>query len=160
MKPTLSIIVAVGNNRAIGKGNQLLWHISEDLKRFKQLTTGHPIIMGRKTYESIGRPLPNRINIIITRDTAFQAPGCDSVGSLDEALEKAKAQNTDEVFVIGGAQIYAQAIDRADRLYLTKVEGDFEADAFFPDYSMFKKVVQQESGHSGVYSYTFFVLEK
>lgn len=149
----LSIIAAIGDNRELGKNNQLLWHIPEDMKRFKTLTTGHTVIMGRKTYESIGKPLPNRVNIIITSDTTFTAPNCVIAHSLDEALQK----STDtETFVIGGASIYNQAIDKADKLYLTKVKGTFDADTFFPDYSRFSNVVSEEKKQDDRYTYTFF----
>ena len=113
----VSIIVAVAENGVIGDKNTLLWHISEDLKHFKAVTTGHPVIMGRKTYESLGRPLPNRTNVVITRQQV-EIPGCRVVHSLGEAV--ALFPGDDEVFVIGGAQIYAQALPLADRFYLTR----------------------------------------
>jgi len=133
----VSLIVAMANNRVIGLDGGLPWHISGDLKFFKRVTMGHPIIMGRKTYQSIGGALPGRANIIITRNKDFQAPDADVVHGLDEALEKAKAiahiDSADAVFVIGGADIYAQALAQADRIYLTEVAGDFPGDAYFPD---------------------------
>lgn len=158
-KPTISIIAAIGSNGELGKNNKLLWHISEDLKRFKDLTSGHPIIMGRNTYQSIGKPLPKRTNIIITRDSNFQAGGCMVVHSLDEAIEKASEAERKEIFIIGGGQIYTQAIDIADKLYLTKVEGTFDADTFFPVYSRFKKEVFREEKKDFKYHYTFLDLE-
>lgn len=151
----LSIIAAIGNNRELGKDNKLLWHIPEDLKRFKNLTINHTVIMGRKTYESIGKPLPNRTNIVITKDNIFTAPGCVVTHSLDEAIQKS---NDTETFIIGGASIYAQAIDRTDKLYLTKVNGTFEADTYFPDYSRFSKVVSKEQKQDDTYTYTFLEL--
>lgn len=184
MKPKISIIAAIGEeNRALGKNNKLLWYIPEDLKRFKELTKGHVVIMGRKTYESIGKLLPERLNIIVTRDSQSYIAsnpelvsgsdykkrsrnkfGMTTIGvvsnSLDEALKIVETRNDREVFIIGGGQIYEQAMPLADRLYLTLVEGEFEADTFFPDYSEFKKVVSQEKGESGKYRYTFFILEK
>lgn len=128
----ISIIVAIAHNGAIGKDNALLWHISDDLKRFKRITSGHPVVMGRKTYESLGRPLPNRINVVITRNTDFRAEGCTVVHSMAEAVSLFPA--TEEVFVIGGAQIYAEALDIADKFYLTKVEAQYDADTFFPKW--------------------------
>lgn len=128
-----SIIVAMGRNREIGTKNKLLWKIPEELKRFKEITTGHPIIMGRKTHESIGRILPNRTNIIITRDSSYQVEGGVVVHSLEEAIEKAKeAQGSEEIFIIGGAQVFAEALPMADKLYVTLVDADFpDADSFF-----------------------------
>ncbi len=111
----INIIAALGKDRAIGKHNQLLWHVRADLVRFKEITTGHPIVMGRKTFQSIGRVLPGRTNIVITRDPNWKFDGVTTI-SLDEALEKACALD-EEVFVIGGGEIYAQALSRADRLY-------------------------------------------
>ena len=128
----VTIIAALGRNRVIGKGNQIPWHISEDLKRFKALTMGHPVVMGRKTFQSIGRPLPGRDNIVITRSPEFAAPGCRPVHSLAEALTA--AQGAAEVFVIGGAEIYALALPLADRLQLTEVDAAIDGDATFPDF--------------------------
>ena len=128
----ISIIVAVARNGVIGGGNTLLWHISEDLKRFKALTTGHPVVMGRKTFESLGRPLPNRTNVVVTRQH-IEIPGCTVAGSLEEALALLPAQ--EEVFVTGGGQIYAQALPLADRIYLTTVMRDYEGDTRFPDWN-------------------------
>ena len=127
----ISIIVAVAENGTIGDRNTLLWHISEDLKHFKALTSGHPVIMGRKTYESLGRPLPNRTNVVLTRGDG-EFPGCRVVHALDEALALFPAG--EELFVIGGAQIYAQALPLADRLYLTRVCHPYEGDTSFPDW--------------------------
>src|SRR3989338_5923686 len=144
-KPIISLIAAIGENRELGKNNKLLWNIPEDMKRFRELTRGHVVIMGRKTYESIGRPLPNRINIIVTRDKKFgehvsinQLIGTFVAHSLEGAIKRAKPLTTnykllttsDEVFIIGGGQIYEQGIKYADKLYLTIVKGEFEADTF------------------------------
>ena len=104
----ISIIVAVARNGVIGDRNRLIWHISEDLRRFKAITTGHPVIMGRKTFESLGRPLPNRINVVVTRQTGYRAEGCVVAGSLEDAIRR--FDPSEEIFVIGGAQIYAQAL--------------------------------------------------
>jgi len=127
----LSIVVAMGANRVIGHDNRLPWHLPADLKHFRQITMGKPILMGRRTWESIGRPLPGRICIVITRDTNYVAAGCLVVHSLDAALRA--AQGHDEIMVIGGEQLYRQALPAADTLYLTLVQGDFPGDAFFPE---------------------------
>jgi dihydrofolate reductase len=160
-KPKLSIISAIAEkNRAIGKNNKLLWDIPEDLQRFKKITSGHPIIMGQKTFESLGKPLPNRTNIVLTFDKSYKAPGAVVVYSIDEALKAAKKVEKREIFFVGGGQIYAQAIKFADKLYLTLVEGDYEADTYFPDYSKFKKAIFEEKHESGGYKYRFLELER
>jgi dihydrofolate reductase len=167
-KPLISIIAAIGSNRELGKDNKLLWHIPEDFTRFKKITSGHPVIMGRTTYESIGKPLLRRTNIIITRNKDYQVEGCIIAYSLEEAIEIAKELPADakamagkkEIFIIGGGQIYEQGIKYADRLYLTIVEGTFNADTFFPDYSEFSKIVFRKEGKSSQYRYTFFELVK
>ena len=165
-KPKVSIIVAIDDKRGIGKNNRLPWHIPEDLKRFRRLTSGHTIIMGRKTFESIlsytGKPLPDRINMVITRNPDFKAEGVSINTSLEEALSEAKGNEQSEIFIIGGAQIFKQAIDMGvvDRIYLTKVEGDYGADTFFPDYSQFKKVVSEEAGESNGIKFRFINLER
>lgn len=130
----VSIIVAIARDGAIGRGGDLLWHISDDLKRFKQLTKGHAVIMGRKTYESLPkRPLPYRRNIIISRNPEYRAEGADVFTSLEEALESCRAE--EEVFIIGGATIYALALPLATRLYLTEIDADCEdADTWFPPF--------------------------
>ena len=156
----ISLIAALSENRAIGKDNKLIFRISEDLKHFKKITSGHPVIMGRKTYESIGRPLPNRTNIVITRDKTYLAQGCKVVHSLNEALEAAKKVEDAEIFVIGGGQIFKEAIKIANKLYLTLVEGKYEGDTFFLDYSEFKKVVSEESHESEGYKYRFLEIER
>ncbi len=138
-----SIIVAVAENGVIGDRNTLLWHISEDLKHFKALTTGHPVVMGRKTFESLGRPLPNRTNVVISRQQ-IELPGCRVVHSLDEAL--ALFPEDEEVFVIGGAQIYAEALPRARRFYLTRVFRAYEGDTRFPEWNEEEwRLVESES---------------
>lgn len=158
----LSIIAVIGKNRELGKDNKLIWHLPSDLARFRKITTGHPVIMGRKTFQSIGQPLPNRENFVITRDPAFTAGGITVVRSLDEALEKAKsATGAEEIFVIGGGSIYAQAIDRADRLYLTVVDKIApKADTFFPDYSGFGKMILNESHEETGLHFTYKTLER
>ena len=127
----LSIIVAMSSNRVIGVNNTLPWHLSEDLKHFKSLTTGHTIIMGRKTYESIGRPLPNRRNIVISRNSNTSYEGVEVVHSLEDAFSI--STNDKEVFVIGGSNIYEQALSFVDQLYITEIKKSFIGDAFFPE---------------------------
>lgn len=127
-----TLIVAVAENGAIGKNNQLLWHLPDDLKRFKRLTTGQVVVMGRKTYESIGKPLPNRVNVVISRNPDFRAEGCQVVSSLDEARNFVQTQYlTTGLFVIGGAEIYRQALPLATRIELTEVHAAPEGDAFW-----------------------------
>jgi len=138
--PRITLIAAVAANRALGKDNQLLWHLPNDLQFFKKTTLNHPIIMGRKTYDSIGRPLPKRLNIVISRQLDLTIEGCVVVPTLHAAISLASHVEhqpegvTPEVFVIGGAQIYAAALPLAQRLVLTEVKRDFEADAFFPEW--------------------------
>lgn len=158
--PLISLIAAIDESRAIGKDNKLIWDLPSDLKRFKQITSGHPIIIGRKTFESIGRPLPNRTNIVITRDPGYSPAGCLVAHSLDEALEKARDVEQTEIFIIGGGQIFEQAIGRADKLYLTVVQGAHDADSFFPDCSAFTKVLKQESGSENNINYTYLELAR
>lgn len=157
--PRISIIVALAKNMVIGGQNQLLWRIPEDLKRFRKLTTGHPIIIGRKTHQSIGRVLPDRPNIVITREN-IEIPDCIVCHSIEEALEKAKALDSKEIFIIGGAQIYKETISLADRLYLTLVDKEFAGDAYFPNYSMFTKKIFEEKGAYEELKYSFLILEK
>lgn len=160
MSARVSIIAAVGENRELGKGNKLIWRIPADLKRVKELTTGHPIIMGRKTFDSIGHPLPNRTNIVLSR-TPLTIEGCIVVPSLEEALEAARAIDTEEIFIFGGGQVYEMAISHADRLYLTRVhETDPESDAFFPDYTEFTKVISSEKYLEHEPPYTLLTLER
>jgi dihydrofolate reductase len=127
----ITIIAAIAEQNALGKDNQLIWHLPADLKRFKQVTSNHHVIMGRKTYESLGKPLPNRTNIIITRNGNFKAEGCIIVNSLLQAIEAAKKDKNP--FILGGAEIYKQSIEIADKLDLTFVHHQFEADVFFPE---------------------------
>ena len=133
MMASLIMIAAAGENGALGKDNDLLWHLPDDFKRFKQLTTGHTIIMGRKTFESFPKPLPNRFHIVITRNTGYQIdhPECIVVHSLDEAL--ASVEDEEQAFIIGGGEIYKQALPHTDRIELTRVHAPFEADTFFPE---------------------------
>lgn len=190
----ISIIVATGKNREIGAANKLLWKIPEELKRFKEITTGHPIIMGRKTFESIGRVLPNRTNIIVTRDKQYKVEGAVVVHSLEEAIaeaqkahpphpnpllkgegtsetsqsipsplrEKVRMRGMSEIFIIGGGEIFEQALPLADKLYLTLVDAEFpEADSFFPPYEdKFNKKVFELDQESAEYRYKFLELER
>ncbi len=162
--PKISIIVAVKKeDNAIGKDTgELLFRISDDLKRFKTLTTGHPIIMGRKTYESIGKPLPDRTSIIVTRNKDFQAEGCLVVESLEEAIKKGGEIDI-EIFIIGGGEIYKQALPYADRLYITIVNGSAQGNVFFPDWKNdFTKELSREERtdeKSGL-KYTWLTLER
>lgn len=160
----ISIIVAIGEgNRVIGDKGKLPWNIPEDLKRFRETTAGHPIIMGKNTFLSIGRVLPGRTNIVLS-DMPWNdaSDGVVVARSLENALEKARnAPGNEEVFVIGGGMVYTQALLHADRLYLTLIHAHFDGDAFFPEYeSIFSNVVSREDNESDGYRYTFFVLER
>lgn len=158
--PKISIICAIGENREIGKNNQLLWHISEDFKHFKRITLGHVIVMGQKTFESIGKPLPNRTNIVLSNDESFKRDDVVISRSLDDALIKARELEKEEIFICGGGSVYAQTIDMADKLYLTVIRGDFKADTFFPEYGEFKKIISEKESSEGRYKYKFLELEK
>lgn len=129
----ISLIVAMSSNRAIGLANQMPWHLSADLKRFKQITMGHPILMGRKTFESIGRPLPGRTNIIVSRNLAYSAEGCVVVESVEAAISHG-CQLANEVFVIGGSTLYEATLPIAGSLYITQINQTFDGDTFFPDF--------------------------
>lgn len=158
----ISIIAAIDSKRGLGKNNQLLFKIKEDFVRMKKLTTGHPIIMGRKTFESIGRPLPNRTNIVITRDEGYSQEGIKVAHSLKKAIELAKNEpGGKEIFIFGGGQIFKEALPMVDKLYLTVVEGDYGADTFFPEYeNLFSKKTFEQSGQEGKYRYVFIELER
>jgi dihydrofolate reductase len=135
----ISIIVAMAGNGVIGRGGKLPWHLGDDLKRFKQLTIGHTIVMGRKTWESIGRPLPGRRNVVISRQAGYRAAGADVVTNLETALKIAEAAGESEAFIIGGAEIYRLAKSCADRMYITLVEAIVEGDTFFPEAGAFEE---------------------
>lgn len=158
--PKISIICAIAENRAIGKDNQLLWHIPEDFKHFKEKTIGHAIVMGQKTFESIGKPLPNRTTIVLSNDLSCNIEGVIMARTFEEVFAKAREIEKEEIFICGGGSIYAQTIDLADKLYLTVVKGDFEADTFFPEYSEFKKIVSERKSSDENFEYTFLELEK
>ncbi|HWZ14883.1 MAG TPA: dihydrofolate reductase [Mucilaginibacter sp.] len=157
----VSIIVAISENHAIGKNNQLLWHLPGDLKHFKDTTTGHTIIMGRKTFDSVGKPLPNRRNIVITRQP-ITIEGCEVVNSVEAAL--ALCKDEDEVFIGGGAEIYKLAMHLTDRIYLTIVHQHFDADTFFPEIDMteWKEVSHEdhERDSKNAIPYSFITLER
>jgi dihydrofolate reductase len=158
----LSIIVAMDRNRVIGKGDALPWHISSDLKNFKKITMGKPIIMGRKTHESIGRPLPGRENIILTRDKTYQVEGCTVLHSMDELLKHCK--DVDEVMITGGSEIYKMSLEQATRLYLTEVHTEIEGDTFFPkfDRSEWKELSREDFkvDEKNEFDYSFVLLER
>lgn len=162
----ISLIAAIGRNREVGKQGELLWRIPDDLKRFKALTTGHPVIMGRKTWESLperARPLPNRTNIVVTRQAAYFAPGATVVDGLSDAFLIAhEAPGGHETFVIGGGELYAAALPYASRLYLTLVDAtDDDADTFFPTYEReFTTTISNESGKHDGLSYQWVTLER
>ena len=156
----ISIIVVVGKNNAIGKNNKLLWDLPGDLQHFKKITTGHTVIMGDKTYQSIGRPLPNRKNIILSLDKDYKVEGAEVKNSLEDVLRKYK-NSKEEIFVIGGGIIYKLALPFADKLYITLVDDSPEdADTFFPDYSEFKKVLSEEKNEENGIKYSFLELVK
>jgi len=156
----ISIIAAMGQNNGIGKNNKLLWHIPGDLKHFKEITSGNIVVMGRKTYESIGRPLPNRTNIIITKNNKFKAEDCLIKNSFNEVLKEAKSYKDKEIFIIGGGQIYKQALPHTDKLYLTIVDDEVQADTFFPDYSQFKNIISEKAFEEKGLKYKFIELTK
>ena len=151
----ISAIAAIGKNNVIGQNNDLVWKIPDDLARFREITKGHPVIMGRRTFESIGRPLPDRTNIVISREKDYATEGVSVVYSVDEAIEKAKSLGNDEIFVIGGGEIYRQFMPYTDKLYLTIIDAEADGDVFFPDYSEFSNVILSKQEASGSYTYTF-----
>lgn len=163
----ISLIAAISENRVIGDKGKIPWHIREDLIRFKEKTMGHAMIVGRKTFDSLigyyqksGRPMPKRTNIIVTKNPNYivKMENCIVVHSFDEALEKAKQIEKDEIFVAGGGQLFAAAIEKADKLYLTIVKKTAQGDTYFPDYSDFGIVAYKQSGKSGDLEYTFLDL--
>jgi len=163
----ISLIAAMARNRVIGFQGQLPWNIPEDLKYFRDKTAGHPVVMGRKTYESIGKPLPKRTNIVVTRDPGFReahrVDGAVFTGSLEEALERASADGIpgrEEIFVIGGGEIYLQALPRAERIYLTTIDREYEGDAYFPELDWPRYRVISRDRREGDPSYEFLVLER
>jgi len=163
----ISIIVAVSENNVIGKDNTLIWHLPADMKYFKEKTSGHCIITGRKNYESLPekfRPLPNRTNIIITRQKEYDAPGAIVVSSLEMAIQKAKEIETNEIFIIGGGEIFNQSLPMTDRIYLTKIHEHFQGDVYFPELNNdeWKEVDRQDHqiDEKNKYPYSFIVLNR
>jgi len=156
-------MAAIAANNALGKDNQLIWHLPADLKRFKKTTLNHAVIMGRKTYESLGKPLPNRTNILITRDKNYKAEGCLVVNSVKEAL-KAAAEVDENPFILGGAEIYKQAMPFADKLDITFVHHQFEADVFFPkiDKKIWKETSREnfKADEKNKFDYSFVTFER
>lgn len=161
--PTISIIAAIGKNYELGKDNDLLWHISADLKRFKKITSGHPVIMGRKTFNSINnKPLPNRRNIVITHSRELSFPYVEIVHSVEEAINK--LGDNEEVFILGGATIYKQFLPKTHFMYLTLVDGEYEADSFFPRYNKdqwqtIEEINITDDEQAGV-NYSFITLQR
>ena len=163
----ISLIAAVAKNRVIGKNNDLPWHLPDDMKFFMQTTSTHHVIMGRKNYESIPekfRPLPNRTNMVVTRQTNYEAPGCTIVNSLEEAISIAEKSGEKETFIIGGAEIYRQGFPMTDRMYLTEINATIEGDTYFPafDHGEWKEVsrVSHSTDERHHYSFDFVVYEK
>lgn len=158
--PRISIVAALSLNGVIGDSGRLPWHIPSDLRRLRALTWGHPIIMGRKTFESLGKPLPGRTNIVVTRQLGYQASKTIVTHSLDQAIAKAREIEDKEIFILGGAQIYALAMPLVDRLYLTIVQIETPGDAFFPPYEDFTAVLSKEHGQDNSYRFQFLTLER
>lgn len=159
----ISLMWAMDNNRVIGYNNQLPWHLPEDLKFFKRTTMGHPIAMGRKTWDSIGRPLPGRENIVITRNPEFKCEGCTVLNTIEALLEYSR-QRSDEIFVIGGAEIFKLILPDADKLYLTRIYDEFKGDTFFPELNMEEwSLLSREQGikdEKNPYNYEFMIYER
>lgn len=160
----ISMIAAMANNNVIGLNNDMPWHLPADFAWFRKHTLGKPILMGRKTYDSIGKPLPERLNIILTRDSSLKITGTEVVTTIDEALQLAKQANADELMITGGAHLYSSILEKADRLYLTLIDADIAGDTYFPDYTQYPWQEQQRSHYAAddknAYSMTFLVLER
>lgn len=160
---TLSFLVAADEGNVIGKNNQLPWHLPNDLKYFKNLTWGLPVVMGRKTYESIGKPLPGRTNIVITRNMEYGAAGIQVVHTIAEALQVAQQKGAKEIFVIGGAEIFNSIFEQAHRIYLTRIHHRFEGDVFFPQLNEGWQLVKEQpctADEKNAYAHTFQVWER
>ena len=159
-----SIMVARSDNRVIGRDNDLVWHMPADLKYFKETTVGHYVVMGRKTYESVNKPLPGRLNIIVTRQPDYYREGCMVVHDVEEAFRLGEQNGQQELFVLGGAQIYALTLPRVDRIYLTEIKAEFEGDTYFPkiDETQWKEVKRDEypADEKNPHPYAFVVLER
>jgi len=163
VRPRLSVIAAMDRNRLIGAGNRLPWRLPADLRRFRALTMGKPVIMGRRTHESIGKPLPGRINVVLSRRPGYRAPGCTVLATLDAAIDAHAGH--DELMIAGGARLYAEALPRADRMYLTLLDGAFDGDAYFPEFDAgeWREIEREEhpAGEDGApCAFRFVVLER
>ena len=160
--PRISIVCAMSKNYVLGNNNQLPWHLPADLRHFKEITLGKPVIMGRKTYDSIGKPLPNRRNIVISRDPNLIIPGCEIVHSLDTAIQL--AGNEQEIMIIGGGNIFMQTLPLAQRMYLTIINQDFVGDAYFPQWNETEWKIVERSDHlpddKNPYAYSFLTLDR
>ncbi len=162
----ISMIAAVAHHRVIGKNQKMPWHLPADLAFFKKTTLGSPILMGRKTYESIGRPLPGRLNLVVTRNPDLKIAGCEVVTSLEQAVFMAqeKSSASKEIFIIGGSHLYKSFLEKADRLYLTMIDAEIEGDTFFPDYTQYnwKEVerIEHQADAKNIYPYSFVTLER
>ena len=161
----LALIAACAHDRVIGRDNDMPWHLPADLKHFKAMTLGKPIIMGRKTWDSLGRPLPGRLNLVVSRQSGIQLEGAEVYGRLEDALSRAeewaREQGVDELMLIGGGQLYAQALPQADRLYLTRIDLEVEGDAFFPEFSGWECVDRQAHPATGdTPAYAFEIWER
>jgi|ERR1035437_1338077 dihydrofolate reductase len=160
----ISIIAAVAENYVIGKDNKIPWYLPADFKYFKEKTTGHCIIMGRKTYESIGKPLPNRTSIVITKQKDYEAPGCFIAYSLEAAIDLCRDTEQSEAFIIGGKQIYDQALKYSNKLYITKVHAEVEGDTYFPEFSqnefLLTSSVENKADEKNIYNQTYLTYEK
>lgn len=156
----ISLIAAASENNVIGDQNEIPWHLPVDMAFFRSITEGKPVIMGRKTFESIGRPLPKRHNIVISRQRDLEIEGCDVVSSLEEALEMAEEESADEACVIGGGQIYKEAIELADRIYLTRVHATIDGDAYFPEVheEEWEEVDRDEHAKDDLHEYAFSII--
>lgn len=160
-KVRVSAVAAItAKDRGLGKDNDLIWKIPDDMKHFRELTAGHPVITGRKNLEAMGRALPGRTNIVVTRDTEYTKEGCIIVHSIEDAIAEAKKYDSQEIFIIGGGEIYKAALPYTDRLYLTLIEADKPADVFFPDYSEFTKIISEEEHEYQGIPYTYLALER
>ncbi len=159
-KPRISAIAAISENRVLGNKGKIPWHIPEDMKRFRRVTRGHPVIMGRKTYESIGKPLSDRLNIIVTRQEEYHPAGVEIMPDVNKAIDYAQMHEDEEVFIIGGGQVYAAALPRTERLYLTVVKAEFAGDTYFPEYTEFSKEIGRTYSSDDKYEYVFLTLEK
>jgi dihydrofolate reductase len=162
--PRVSLIAAIGSNRAIGIDNGLPWRLPADLRRFKALTMGHVLVMGRKTFESVGRPLPGRTTIVVTHRPDYTPPGVEVAHSVEEALARATRDNPEEIFIAGGEEIFRQTLDRADRLHLTWIEKEFPGDTFFPEFDESAWRLEEREDHEATpetpFAYSFRVYDR